>query len=96
MSSRQLKMYFRASLDLMPISPSCSAGVCRRTKHIEEKKKKKKFAILDLFSVDGEKTIEINKNKTTHLQPPKWIAGVRTSVEKTAGLCAGTQKILRW
>lgn len=29
-SSRQLKMYFLASFDLMPISASCSAGVCRR------------------------------------------------------------------
>lgn len=27
-SSRQLKMYFLASFDLMPISASCSAGVC--------------------------------------------------------------------
>lgn len=32
MSSRQLKMYFRASLDLIPVSPSWSSGVCGRQK----------------------------------------------------------------
>lgn len=31
MSSRQLKMYLRASLDLIPVSPSWSSGVCRET-----------------------------------------------------------------
>lgn len=30
MSSKQLKMYFRASLDLIPVSPSWSSGVCGR------------------------------------------------------------------
>lgn len=30
MSSRQLKMYFLASLDLIFVSPSCSSGVCKK------------------------------------------------------------------
>lgn len=30
MSSRQLKMYLRASLDLIAVSPSWSSGVCGR------------------------------------------------------------------
>lgn len=29
-SSKQLKMYLRASLDLIPVSPSWSSGVCGR------------------------------------------------------------------
>lgn len=34
MSSKQLKMYFLASLDLMPISISCSEGVWKNGDHL--------------------------------------------------------------
>lgn len=76
-------MYFLASFDLMPISASCSAGVCNRVTTVRPQHR----GPLGVFSVKW-------LAATTYFEPPEGVAGVRASVEKAAGFGSCTQQVL--
>ena len=81
-------MYFLASFDLMPISASCSAGVCTtETTSVQT-------VTVCLHLMTDQVSEMLHPAGLTYFESPERVAGVGASVEEAAGLGSCTQQIL--
>ncbi len=76
MSSTQLKIYFRASLDLIPVSASCSSGVYRQRNCTHWN------WLLELEVRTEQHKLENGRVGTAYLKSPEWISAFQIAIEK--------------